>query len=226
MVMGMQSYYRVATCICIDCNYLNRAVMTILTNRLINYRNTRLKKNGRKLSDVEKKWYGKSAMLRFDAATDEPIYPVGYISYKNPLGLSRKICSFTKDGRIGVHDNLRINIPLMLQMMRQFLHGRSIEYSDNRISLFSAQWGKCAVTGEYFSSLDEIHCHHKMPKNKGGTDKYSNLVLVKRKIHKLIHATDENLIENLLLQLDLDKKQLIKVNALRERLGNPNITKL
>lgn len=226
MVMGMQSYYRVATCICIDCNYLNRAVMTILTNRLINYRNTRLKKNGRKLSEVEKKWYGKSAMLRFDAATDEPIYPVGYVSYKNPLGLSRKICSFTKNGRIGIHDNLRINIPLMLQMMRQFLHGRSIEYADNRISLFSAQWGKCAVTGEYFSSLDEIHCHHKTPKNKGGTDKYSNLVLVKRKIHKLIHATDVNLIENLLLQLDLDKKQLIKVNALRERLGNPNIIKL
>ena len=45
MVMGMQSYYRIATCICIDCGHLNRAVMTIFTNRLINYRNTRLKKN-------------------------------------------------------------------------------------------------------------------------------------------------------------------------------------
>lgn len=223
MVMGMQSYYRIATCICIDCGHLNRAVMTIFTNRLINYRNTRLKKTGRKLSETEKKWYGKSAMLRFDAATDEPIYPVGYISYKNPLGLSRRICSYTTEGRVGIHDNLRVNIPLMLQMMRQFLHGRSVEYADNRISLFSAQWGKCAVTGEYFVSLEDIHCHHKIPKAQKGTDNYSNLVLVKQKVHKLIHATDKQVIDSLLQQLCLNKQQLGKLNALREKLGNENL---
>ena len=35
----------------------------------------------------------------------------------------------------------------------------SIEYADNRISLYAAQHGKCAVTGSIMEAHD-IHCHH------------------------------------------------------------------
>ncbi len=219
MVMGMQSYYRAATCICLDCNHLNRAVMTVFTNRLVNYRNTRLKKSGRKLSSTEKQWYGKSAMLRYDAATNEPIYPVGYVRYKNPLGLSARVCSYTVEGREGLHDNLKINVPLMLRLMRQRVYDKSIEFADNRISLFSAQWGRCAVTGKEFTALNEIHCHHKLPKAQGGTDKFSNLILVSQSVHRLIHATDRTLIEELTRILQLDKQQFKKLNKLRTEAG-------
>ena len=219
MVMGMQSYYRTATCICLDCNHLNRAVMTVFTNRLVNYRNTRLKKSGRKLSPTEKQWYGKSAMLRYDAATDEPIYPVGYVRYKNPMALSTRVCSYTAEGREGLHDNLKINVLLMLRLMRQRLRNRSIAFADNRISLFSAQWGRCAITGKEFTRLNEIHCHHKLPKAKGGTDKFSNLILVCQPVHRLIHATDGALIETLKSLLQLDKQQFKKLNKLRTEAG-------
>jgi len=34
MVLGIQNYYRIATCISVDCRDIHRRVMTVLTNRL------------------------------------------------------------------------------------------------------------------------------------------------------------------------------------------------
>ena len=45
-------------------------------------------------------------------------------------------------------------------LMLQPIYDKSVEYYDNRISHFSAQWGECAVTGKSFETLSEIHCHH------------------------------------------------------------------
>lgn len=50
----------------------------------------------------------------------------------------------------------------MIALMKEPLFGRSTELADNRISMFSAQWGKCAVTGKDFLNLRDIHCHHKI----------------------------------------------------------------
>ena len=38
-----------------------------------------------------------------------------------------------------------------------------VRYADNRIALFSAQSDKCAVPGQKFANMSEIHCHHKVP---------------------------------------------------------------
>ena len=111
----------------------------------------------------------------------------------------------------------------MLQMMKSKTLNRSVEFSDNRISLFSAQWGKCAVTGKDFVVLSDIHCHHKIPKHIGGTDKYENLVLVLPQVHRLIHATDKDTIDKYLHLLELDKSQLAKLNKYRELADNRSI---
>ncbi|MEQ2375742.1 HNH endonuclease signature motif containing protein, partial [Pilosibacter fragilis] len=108
-----------------------------------------------------------------------------------------------------------INTFLLLQLMRAPTYSRSTEYADNRISLFSAQWGKCAVTGKKFQCISEIHCHHKKPKGIGGSDKYENLVLVLAPVHELIHAVDEDTIRSYLTALKLDTSQLTKLNKLR-----------
>lgn len=102
-------------------------------------------------------------------------------------------------------------------------YGKSVEYADNRISLFSAQWGKCAVTGKSFEILEDIHCHHKKPKCDGGTDKYANLVLILKPVHRLIHATTEETIQKYLTLLNLNNTQIQKVNKLRELAGNEPI---
>lgn len=103
--------------------------------------------------------------------------------------------------------------------MKQPLHGRSTEYADNRISLFSAQWGKCAVTGTDFISLEDIHCHHKKPRSLGGSDKYENLALVSKTVHKLIHATSPEIISKYLSMLQLSKAEMRKLNKLRISAG-------
>ncbi len=49
----------------------------------------------------------------------------------------------------------------------------------------------CAVTGQVFETLSDIHCHHKLPPAMGGKDNYQNLILVRESVHILMHATSE-----------------------------------
>lgn len=223
MVMGIQEYYKIATAINLDCRFLNRAVMTVLTSRLKTQTGNRLVKTGRKLTKVEKDRYGKSAMIRYIAGSDEPIYPIGYIQHKHAKGYPPRRCYYSAVGRSAVHENLRINVSLMLKLMRQPSFGYNVEYMDNRISLFSAQWGKCAVTGRDFRTLDEIHCHHKIPKENGGGDEYGNLVLLLEPVHKLIHTKEAAVIARYGAILNLDQKKMVAVNKLRCLIGLPEI---
>lgn len=215
MVMGIQNYYQLATDISIDCGDIGRAVNTVLKNRLKSGKTHRLKEEGRDLTKMELQRYGKSEQLKYIAQSKEPIYPISYVQCKNPMSQRRKVCAYTAAGRSEIHDDLRINTFLLLQLMRAPTYSRSTEYADNRISLFSAQWGKCAVTGKEFQCVSEIHCHHKKPKGIGGSDKYENLVLVLAPVHELIHAADEDTIRSYHSALKLDAPQLTKLNKLR-----------
>lgn len=141
------------------------------------------------------------------------------------MARKRSICSYTKAGRQGLHDNLEVlNKQVAWKMMREPALGRSTEYADNRISLFFAQYGKCAVTGNPFQSPEEIHCHHRVPRHKGGTDKYSNLVLITDQVHRLLHATKEETLRFYMDLLKLSKPQLQKLNRLRDMAGLAPIT--
>jgi 5-methylcytosine-specific restriction endonuclease McrA len=223
MVLGTQNYYQIATHISVDCAVLYRAVMVILTNRLRTKNGTRLKKKGKPLSKFETKRYGASQMIRYVSSTGDPIYPIGYVQHKKPLNKRRDTNPYTPEGRKGLHDDLRINKFLMLTLMKEALYNRSAEYADNRISLFSAQMGKCAVTGVEFVLTSDIHCHHKVPKEKGGNDAYANLVLILKPVHKLVHAKDADTIERYKKVLALTPEQMERLNKLREIAGYAKI---
>lgn len=47
----------------------------------------------------------------------------------------------------------------MYKLMNQRIGNSSIEYYDNRISLYSIQSGRCYITGKEFLSVDDIHCY-------------------------------------------------------------------
>lgn len=222
-VVGAQSYYKIATHINLDFNGLNLAVMRVFTNRLRTQKCNRLRRKGRPLTKAEIGLYGNTPMMRYVAGSDEPIYPIGFVQHKPPWTKKRKANLYTAEVRKEIHDNLRINTSLMVQMMKS--SGKnSTEYSDNRISLYSAQWGKCGITGIEFQCLEDIHCHHKMPKQYGGTDRYDNLVLLLPQVHRLIHAADEITIRKYLELLKLDKTQILKLNKYRELAKNNPIT--
>lgn len=101
------------------------------------------------------------------------------------------------------------------ELMEQNESLGSVEYMDNRISLYVAQNGKCAVT-EKVLNIDDINCHHRLPRELGGGDNYSNLIIMCKEVHILIHATEKATIAYYLEHLKLDKSQLSKINRLRK----------
>ena len=107
-------------------------------------------------------------------------------------------------------------------IMRHPIEDQSFEYNDNRISLYAAQKGKCAITGATLE-IGGMHCHHKKPKSAGGTDKYDNLVLITDKVHTLIHAVSQETIQKLLNELKLEEKELQCLNKYRKMVGNTKI---
>ncbi|MEB9624570.1 HNH endonuclease signature motif containing protein, partial [Bacillus cereus] len=153
-----------------------------------------------------------------------PLLPVTGVHHKNPWNFSQNICNYTAKGRNKIHENLKaIPKDVLKQVMTTYSRNRSIEYNDNRISRYVAQYGKCYVTEEVIG-IDRVHCHHKIPLKSGGTDKYHNLIIVDKYIHQLIHMTDEIKIRAALLALKLNDKQLNKLNTLRTEAENEPIT--
>lgn len=214
MVRGMHNYYEIATHVNIDAAKINREVTT--TFRRLKLSMTKEGAIGKKSQDYQK--YGKSKQLRFIGG--QWILPFGYIQHRNPMCRRRKANIYTVEGRAGLHDNLCVsNKWIAFHMAENPVMGQSVEFNDNRVSLFAAQWGKCAITGREFLSPDEVHCHHKVPREKGGGDNYANLTLVLKELHTVIHATRPETISAYLSVLKLNPKQLKKLNQLREKAG-------
>ncbi len=219
IVFGVHNYYRYATAVNLDCAVIHYQINTILRNRL----QDRIKKHGNIVGKYIAKHYGSSKALRFVCKL--PICPIGYVQTKNPMYKKKTICKYTAEGREEIHQNLKFNETVMTvlhTLAREYLPNRSVEYMDNRVSLYAAQYGKCAVTGKELW-IDEIHCHHKKPVSQGGTDKYKNLVIVHIDVHRLIHAIKPEIIQAYLSKIKPNKSQLEKINKLRMLAGNPAI---
>lgn len=81
--------------------------------------------------------------------------------------------------------------------------------------MFAAQNGQCAITKKILKPFG-FHCHHKKPRKLGGDDSYQNLIVVSIEVHRLIHATDADVIKRLLTECRLTEDQLAKLNKLRK----------
>ena len=135
------------------------------------------------------------------------------------------ICKYTIEGRQEIHKNLKFDeyvLWVMEQLQYSYTSTDSIEFTDNKISLYAAQYGKCAVLGVVLD-IDDIHCHHKLPKKLGGKDNYQNLIIIHQDVHRLLHATQAETISRYLHTLKLDKQQISKINKLRKMVGNEPI---
>lgn len=217
MVMGQHNYYRVATHVSLDFKNIARDMSIVFKGRL----RKRLKRDGEVGNKVIRDRYGGSKQMRF--VSKHPIVPVGYIQTKPPRWKKRAVNAYTPEGREEIHKDLGIRVGILHMLMRSKEHNRSIEYMDNRLSLYCAQYGKCAVTGRELE-CDEIHCHHKTPKGQGGKDQYANLVIIHVDVHHLIHATRQETIDKYLLSMNLDSKAMKKLNNLRKAAGNEPVS--
>lgn len=219
MVWGIHNYYRYATNINLDCRKIQFRINSLMRNRL----RDRVKKNGIIKSEYVRKNYGASKQMRFIGGI--AVCPIGYIKTKNPMYKKAVICKYTEEGREEIHKNLKfdeLRFTVLHMLATAQIPNRSIEYMDNRVSLYAAQRGKCAVTGKILW-VDEIHCHHKKPVSQGGTDEYKNLVIVHKDVHRLIHVNSADVIDFYLEKVKPNSTMLKKINQLRELAGNSAI---
>ena len=222
MVLGIQNYYQLATRISLDCRILNRRVMTILTNRLNTEKGCRLVREGGTITQAEKDRYGASKMIRYVAGIDQMIYPIGYVQFKIPMSMKSAVCSYTAEGRTLIHSNLKLDGSVLSALKNEKSHGRSTEYMDCRLSLFSAQRGKCAISGIEFSNASEIVGWLKTPKEIGGVERYKNMILIHKNFVTFLSEAPIDILSDLLKTLKMKKKMISKINSLREQAGlNP-----
>lgn len=214
MVIGIHNYYQIATDVNLDCKTIRRNINICLHNRLRH----KITKTGQVVGKYIRQRYGQSKDIQFIYGC--PIAPIGSVQHKKPMSKKRTINSYTPEGRAEIHDGLKLNMSILLQLMKTSTPTGSVEFMDNRLSLWCAQYGKCAITGRELM-VDEIHCHHKIPKEPPfyGTDRYENLIIVHVDVHRLIHATAPETIAKYLAMLNLTKRQLNKVNSLRKSAG-------
>lgn len=213
IILGMHNYYNMATNITLDMHKIHFLVNRALYNRLRH--NMSSKHN---ITKTYKELYGgyNCKKQTIDGIT---IFPIHGCKTKPPMNFSQQVCNYTESGREMIHDKL-IGYSKIVQYLLNVTNGNdTVQLSDNKISLYIGQKGKCTVTKELLI-IGEMECHHKIPRSLGGSNEYKNLVWVNKDVHKLIHATNSEIIQKYKQKLNLKSEAIRKVNSLRKLVGN------
>jgi group II intron reverse transcriptase/maturase len=217
-VIGVHNYYDMATKVSLDFNKLAFSVHKSLKARLRKRIKSKTVMDKLKIPYKLPQYlerYGESKQLKF-VNRKYPVAPIGFVQYDTPIQKKKIINAYTKQGRAEIHKSLEcVNVDVLHYIMRNPILNRTIEYNDNRLSLYCAQQGKCAVTGAILE-IGDMHCHHKWPRHMGGKDEYQNLMFVTVDVHTLIHATKIETITEYMGKLQLDTKQKKKIDELRK----------
>lgn len=217
-ILGMHGYYRIATRVYFDLNpiafQVHKSLKVRLKERIKTASEVKEKRLSIHIPTCIKERYGESKQLRFIGGN--ALVPIGFVQYKTPLNKKRSINSYTEDGRAEIHKKLsNIDIEVLQALMRYPIKCRSIEFNDNRLSLYAAQQGKCAISGVKLTE-ENIYCHRILSSYKGGTDEYKNLILVTKEVHNLLHEKNPATVENMKKKLNLTEKQWSKAAKLRK----------
>ena len=165
------------------------------------------------MSNYLKQRFGRTVQVRY--YHDHPILPLGSVQNKPPMYKPRLVNNYTPEGRELIHKGLpRGLLDKLIALMRTTIPGRSVEYHDNRLSLFAGQLGKCAITGRILE-VGECEVHHIVPVSMGGDDSYKNLIFITTPVHKLLHATQAETVIRYLTILNLNDKMLNRLNRYR-----------
>lgn len=207
MILGYHQYYNMATMVFFDFRDISNRFYKRVKNENMNTD-----------KGITPKYYKKL----YGQYNYKPVYlrnirliPIDGVKFKIPLQMSRGVNSYTEEGRKKIHKLLNgENQRYLKYLLENTIKSESIEYNDNRISLYVAQKGNCAIMKQMLTPQN-MHCHHKLPKKLGGTDEYKNLVFITKDTHMLIHSTKEETIKKYLSRLNLDTTQIKRINKLR-----------
>lgn len=211
-ILGIRNYYETASHVNVDFAEISYQTLKTLYNRLKSVAKYEVPRSPPLL-------YRKLFKNNFRTFTimGIPLFPSADVKWKKTITFNNKICNYTKEGRTLAHEKLDGYITQEIKILLNIPHDNGrMEYMDNRISKYSGQRGRCAIS-QLFLIAREMHCHHIIPISKGGTDEFKNLIIVHEDIHRLIHATRDETIRKLLNKFNLNKKQMKKLNKMRKK---------
>lgn len=211
-VLGLHNYFNRATHVNLAFSRLAYEIGASMYNRLKPVGKYEHPNNP---PPVYKKFYGLGSKAYKIAGVY--LFPLGIIKTKNVIGFTQSITPFTQEGRVQITTRLSIDIRHeIVLLMESKIPTRSVEYMDNRISRYSMRKGKCEITG-MFLLAQNVYCHHYIPKHLGGSDKFDNLRILQKEVHKLIHMTDKVKANTLIKVLGITESMLKKINKYREK---------
>lgn len=212
MVMGVHNYYRIATGVFMS---LNRISLTLLRKLYTKTKHKGFSKSCPNCSVVIPRAYAGTKQIRYVGSY--PVLPIGYCQTKIAVQHKTEEHPYANENQ---HRLVALQISKMWSSRSAW--STNIAFAVNCISRYAAQKGKCAIT-KRFLTMDEAEGHHINPRYKGGTDDYENTIILSPEAHLLIKATKPILIQAMLTELKLNKKQLDKLNELRVLYGTQKI---
>ncbi|MEK4671128.1 group II intron reverse transcriptase/maturase [Niallia sp. FSL R7-0271] len=204
-VLGVHQFFKYATHVVIDFKDIEYRLLRTLKSRL-----RKITRYGYPLHLSKKATY-----FKFYSGKRK-VFMIGGRDALFPIGEVRTTSNFNYSQSLNPYDNEDHFVwdKQIIKLMKSRIINRSLEYMDNRLSVYSMQRGLCAITKKPLMAED-VHCHHKKPVSLGGTDEFKNLVVVHKDIHKLIHATKKETIEKYLNVFSLSFTEIKKLNKLR-----------
>jgi RNA-directed DNA polymerase len=147
------------------------------------------------------------------------LFPLANVKTKNSMGFSLGLSLYTMAGREQIYKKLRPDLRQEIyHLMNSSVPNQSVEYMDNRLSRYSMKMGKCEITGVYLFATD-VHCHHFIPLQLGGSDKFNNLRILHKEVQQLIHQKHKETIDVLMIRLGITDLMKTKINQYREKYG-------
>ena len=227
LVLRFQGYYQYATDIQLDFDKINWNVMKILKNRLNGMKpesKGMFKTTGRPLSEREKSEFGETNLMRFIKFGGQlhPVYPISAIKTWNPS------CARRKDNPYAVDNSVREEAKIRRAVLEELYQRGSydkvyISKIYDQVGVYSRQNGRCAITGQLITNIDQIDFHHVIPRSSGGEDNADNLVAIMKPVHKLIHATEKDTIKKYLEIIQPSDDQIKIINQYRVKAHNKKI---
>ena len=214
MILGWHNYYRIATHVNLDFSEINYLVRKRLFNRTRSIRSDKIYPN-----KTYERIYGRYN-FKVTSICKTTIFPIAGIKFKLASYMKNVASRYTIEGRYYLHKDLEAEYKEAIKfLVNNPVKKDSIEKNDNRISLYVGQKGLCHIS-KVKLDLNNMVTRNKLPKCKGGTDKYHNLILVNREMSYIIDEDVVEKITQLKQGIKLDKKAFIKINALRKLVGN------
>ena len=215
-VMGMQNYYCVAT------NIYNN--LTEVSYALLPTTRVRFKKIAKLIpfettsQDFQMKTTGIRPQTKIIMIADTPLLPINGVKHKNPLNFSQDICNFTEHGRSRIHEEIALVTKGEIRILLEYKDTtKSVEFNDNRISVFIAQQGNCYITNRRHSPTDMVCIYKNITETD--RDKYQNLVFVEIPISKAILTESVEQAKMWLMNYGLSSQQKKKLNKIRANYG-------